>query len=224
MAQMIRIVLTASVGLALSGSLLAAAPTVTAEDFVTKLESIKPYIIPKEKRTLAQGEYLQTPQQRDMYEQFSSCINCMLCYAACPQYGLNSSFIGPAATALVQRYNLDTRDGGSAQRLPLLQAEEGVFNCTAVGYCSEVCPKHVDPALAHPDAHDRGTERRRGDAGVHPQPHRPAPAGGPRDRVHRVHRVPPAGGGDGHPRSGLIVRAGGEAVDPPPRAGPGAGA
>jgi fumarate reductase subunit C len=32
-----------------------------------------------------QGEYLQTPAQFAEYEQFSSCINCMLCYAACPQ-------------------------------------------------------------------------------------------------------------------------------------------
>ncbi|MDP2639777.1 MAG: 2Fe-2S iron-sulfur cluster-binding protein, partial [Betaproteobacteria bacterium] len=78
---------------------------VDAADFVAKLERIKPYIIPKEARTLEQGEYLQTPQQRDMYEQFSSCINCMLCYAACPQYGLNPSFIGPGILALMHRYN-----------------------------------------------------------------------------------------------------------------------
>ena len=32
--------------------------------------------------------------------------------------------------------------------MELVNAEEGVFNCTAVGYCSEVCPKHVDPANA----------------------------------------------------------------------------
>ena len=28
------------------------------------------------------------------------CINCMLCYAACPVYGLEPEFIGPAAIAL----------------------------------------------------------------------------------------------------------------------------
>ncbi len=39
MAQMMRIVLTASVGLALSGSLFAAAPTVSTEDFVDKIDS-----------------------------------------------------------------------------------------------------------------------------------------------------------------------------------------
>ncbi len=121
---------------------------IVMDDFMTKLHQIKPYIIPKEQRQLAQGEYLQTPAQLDQYEQFSSCINCLLCYAACPQYGLNTSFLGPAATVLLHRYNLDSRDGGAAQRMPLIHAEEGVFNCTAVGYCSEVCPKDVDPANA----------------------------------------------------------------------------
>jgi fumarate reductase iron-sulfur subunit len=121
---------------------------VVMEDFIDKLERVQPYIIPKEPRTLAQGEYLQTPAQMEKYEQFSSCINCLLCYAACPQYGLNPEFVGPGALALLHRYNADSRDGGAAQRMELVAAEEGVFNCTAVGYCSEVCPKHVDPANA----------------------------------------------------------------------------
>ncbi|MEQ1515724.1 MAG: succinate dehydrogenase/fumarate reductase iron-sulfur subunit [Usitatibacteraceae bacterium] len=121
---------------------------IVMDDFIEKLESIKPYIIPDKPRALTEGEYLQTPAQLDLYEQFSSCINCLLCYAACPQYGLNSKFIGPGAMALVHRYNLDSRDRGASQRMPLVHAEEGVFNCTAVGYCSEVCPKKVDPANA----------------------------------------------------------------------------
>jgi fumarate reductase iron-sulfur subunit len=121
---------------------------IVMDDFMAKLESIKPYIIPDKPRALTEGEYLQTPAELNLYEQFSSCINCLLCYAACPQYGLNSKFIGPGAMALVHRYNLDTRDSGKEQRMPLVHAEEGVFNCTAVGYCSEVCPKKVDPANA----------------------------------------------------------------------------
>ncbi|QDZ28979.1 succinate dehydrogenase/fumarate reductase iron-sulfur subunit [Noviherbaspirillum sp. UKPF54] len=121
---------------------------VRVDDFIGKLESIKPYIVPKEPRTLEQGEYLQTPDERDGYEQYSSCINCMLCYAACPQYGLNSEFMGPGVLALLHRYNSDSRDGAQDERMELVNAEEGVWNCTAVGYCSEVCPKHVDPANA----------------------------------------------------------------------------
>ncbi len=121
---------------------------VRPDSFISKLESIKPYIVAKEVRRLDQGEYLQTPEQRDRYEQYSSCINCMLCYAACPQYGLNSDFMGPGVLALLHRYNEDNRDGAKAERMELVNAEEGVWNCTAVGYCSEVCPKGVDPASA----------------------------------------------------------------------------
>ena len=121
---------------------------VNIEDFIDKLESITPYIVPKEPRTLEQGEYLQTPHELELFEQYSSCINCMLCYAACPQFGLDPEFTGPGVLALLHRYNADSRDGGRAQRMEVLNAEEGVWSCTAVGYCSEVCPKHVDPAHA----------------------------------------------------------------------------
>ena len=121
---------------------------IDATDFISKLENIKPYIIAGEKRDLQQGEYLQTPEQLEKYEQFSSCINCMLCYAACPQYGLKPEFTGPGILALLHRYNADSRDNGRAERMKIVNAEEGVWGCTLVGYCSEVCPKQVDPAAA----------------------------------------------------------------------------
>ena len=79
---------------------------------------------------------------------FRSCINCGLCYAACPQFGLNPEFIGPAAITMAHRYNLDNRDHGKQSRMPILNGKNGVWSCTFVGYCSEVCPKHVDPAAA----------------------------------------------------------------------------
>jgi fumarate reductase iron-sulfur subunit len=121
---------------------------VSLDDFMKKLESVKPYIIPKVARALEEGEYRQTPAQLAQYEQFSSCINCLLCYAACPQYGMNPAFTGPAALSLLHRYNADSRDGGKAQRMEVINSEDGVWSCTLVGYCSEVCPKGVDPARA----------------------------------------------------------------------------
>ncbi|MEH6472204.1 MAG: succinate dehydrogenase/fumarate reductase iron-sulfur subunit [Halopseudomonas sp.] len=117
-------------------------------DFVDKLETIKPYIIRENEKPPSEGEYLQTPAQLDKFKQFSQCINCGLCYAACPQFGRNPEFLGPAALALAFRYNQDSRDQGSAERMEFLNAEEGVWSCTFVGYCSEVCPKSVDPAAA----------------------------------------------------------------------------
>lgn len=118
-------------------------------DFVNnKLPSIKPYVVPKEAKPVSAGTYLQTPVQLQKYYQYSQCINCLLCYAACPQYGLNPKFTGPAALALLHRYNADSRDQGWEERAELLNAEEGVWGCTLVGYCSQVCPKQVDPAHA----------------------------------------------------------------------------
>jgi fumarate reductase iron-sulfur subunit len=119
-------------------------------DFMQKLPRVKPWIIrPDDDRTVEPDvEYLQTPEELDAYKQFSMCINCMLCYAACPVYGLDPEFIGPAAIALAERYDLDSRDRGAPQRLDVLNGHDGVFGCTFVGDCTRVCPKHVDPAAA----------------------------------------------------------------------------
>jgi fumarate reductase iron-sulfur subunit len=117
-------------------------------DFLRKLEKVKPQLMPAERKSLAEGPYRQTPQQMEAYYQYAQCINCLLCYAACPQYGLDASFTGPAALALLHRWNADSRDAGTAQRMEIVNAEDGVWGCTLVGYCSEVCPKAVDPARA----------------------------------------------------------------------------
>ena len=98
---------------------------VTVGDFVKKIESIYPYIIPKVPKTIEEGPYLQTPAQMVAYESFSDCINCMLCYAACPQFGENPDFIGPGAMALLQRYNGDSRDGAQKLRLDQVHGETG---------------------------------------------------------------------------------------------------
>ena len=119
-----------------------------ADDFIGKLTRVKPYLIPGEPKPLEAGEYLQTPAELKRYQQFSQCINCMLCYAACPQYGLIPEFIGPAAISLAHRYNQDSRDGGRDEREQEIASPDGVWHCTFVGACSDVCPKHVDPAAA----------------------------------------------------------------------------
>ncbi len=117
-------------------------------DFLEKLKRVKPWIVRAEKRDISEGEYLQTPQELAKYKDYGMCINCMLCYAACPIYELEPHFIGPAAIALAQRYNLDSRDQGAKERMDVLSEAEGIWSCTLIGECSTVCPKNVDPAGA----------------------------------------------------------------------------
>ncbi|MBV8550189.1 MAG: succinate dehydrogenase/fumarate reductase iron-sulfur subunit [Acidobacteriaceae bacterium] len=121
---------------------------VDISDFLEKLTKVKPWLIREEERRVVDGEYLQTPEQADTFRQFSMCINCLLCYAACPVYGLDPLFTGPAAIALAQRYNTDSRDQGTNERLDILSQHDGIWGCTFVGDCTRVCPKHVDPAGA----------------------------------------------------------------------------
>ncbi len=120
----------------------------SVEDFITKLASVKPYLIPKEDKPVSAGEFKQTPAELKKFKQYTLCINCMLCYAACPQYALVPEFLGPAAISMAHRYNQDSRDGGRDERQEIIASDEGVWECSFVGACSEVCPKHVDPAGA----------------------------------------------------------------------------
>ena len=121
---------------------------VSLDDFMRKLKSVKPWIIRKEEKPVSEGEYRQSPAELANFKQYSMCINCMLCYAACPVYGLQPDFVGPAALALAHRYNLDSRDEGQELRKEVVFSHEAVWECTFVGECSVVCPKDVDPAGA----------------------------------------------------------------------------
>jgi len=121
---------------------------VEAEAFMEKVTHVKPWIIRAKERAVEEGPLRQSPAELEEFKQFSMCINCMLCYAACPVVANEPEFLGPAAIALGHRYNLDSRDEGAAERNELFRGEGTVFSCSFANECSEVCPKHVDPAAA----------------------------------------------------------------------------
>jgi fumarate reductase iron-sulfur subunit len=157
---------------------------VDMSDFMHKLSEVQPWII-RQDPAPPTGAYRQTPAQMERYHQYSECINCMLCYSACPVYAIDTNFLGPAAIALARRYNLDSRDQGKEVRLAAVAASDGVWDCTFVGECSVVCPKGVDPAKAIQQTKwDTTVEwitslvmpwgRRQGSGGGTPQPPPPA--------------------------------------------------
>ena len=121
---------------------------VVLDDVMGKLQNAQTWIVRKDPPPAENEEYSQSPAALKKFKQYTMCINYMVCYAACPQYNLDPEFTGPAVMALAHRYNLDSRDQGRAERLDILGDHDGVWNCSFVGACSEVCPKHVDPAAA----------------------------------------------------------------------------
>ena len=127
---------------------------VELDGFMHKFESVKPWIIRAKERAAdmenlnEKGTYSQSTEELADFKQFSMCINCMLCYSACPVVANEPEFLGPAAIALGHRYNLDNRDEGTEERHEIFRGEGTVFSCSYANECSEVCPKNVDPAAA----------------------------------------------------------------------------
>jgi len=127
---------------------------VELDGFMHKFESVKPWIIRAKERAAdmenlnEKGTYSQSAGELATFKQFSMCINCMLCYSACPVVANEPEFLGPAAIALGHRYNMDSRDEGMEERLDIFRGEGTVFSCSYANECSEVCPKNVDPAAA----------------------------------------------------------------------------
>ena len=118
--------------------------------FFEKQIRIKPYLIRRDMEEYwnPTREYLQTPEEHLNYMQFSYCLTCGLCYAACPTTATNPDYLGPQALANAYRFIADSRDEGIEERIALIDNPDGCWGCHLAGACSEVCPKGVDPALA----------------------------------------------------------------------------
>jgi fumarate reductase iron-sulfur subunit len=121
----------------------------TRPTFSRSCGRIKPYIMREEEKPLSDGRLqADAGAAGQVSKQFSDCINCMLCYAACPQYGLNSEFQGPAILpcCTATTATAATRARPSACRSSMPRTASGA--APLVGACSAVCPKGVDPAAA----------------------------------------------------------------------------
>lgn len=120
------------------------------QEFFSKHASINPFTIRRnqEEQETSDSEYGQSPAQLDDFLQFSYCIKCGLCNAACPTMRTDPDFIGPQALGQAYRYSADSRDEGAGVRIKAVDSSHGIWRCHFAGACSFVCPKGVDPALA----------------------------------------------------------------------------
>jgi len=120
------------------------------EPLIQKHAAIKPFIIYPNQQEIDEptGEFIQTPEERESISQFTHCIKCGICLAACPTVATDAFFLGPQALAQAYRYSADNRDCGLQDRLDAIDVFHGPYQCHLAGACSQACPKGVDPALA----------------------------------------------------------------------------
>lgn len=114
--------------------------------FYTQYEKVKPYLITDEKPN---GEFIQTPEEREKLDGLYECILCACCSTSCPSFWWNpKKFIGPAGLLAAYRYLADTRDTATEQRLSELDDAFSVFRCHGIMNCVNVCPKGLNPTKA----------------------------------------------------------------------------
>ncbi len=79
-----------------------------------------------------------------LVERQSDCILCHSCYSSCPVFETKSSFLGPFALTRAYRYVVDSREEEKRAHIDAV-IENGIWDCTLCGNCTEVCPQGIDP-------------------------------------------------------------------------------
>ncbi len=116
---------------------------VDQKPFIDRYKSVKPYFIPR-KDLPPVGEFLQSPEERKLLDEASTCIACAACFSACPILDeKNPDFIGPMALVQAARFVDDTRDEGLEPRLDVLDKKDGVWACEGLFECTKACPRGI---------------------------------------------------------------------------------
>jgi succinate dehydrogenase / fumarate reductase iron-sulfur subunit len=119
---------------------------VDMEPFFEHYRSILPYLIndePNPKR-----ERLQSPEDRERFDDTTKCILCAACTTSCPSYWANEHYVGPAAIVNAHRFVFDSRDRAATQRLEILNDQFGIFRCHTIFNCTLACPREIEITTA----------------------------------------------------------------------------
>lgn len=116
--------------------------------FFENYRKILPYLINDEPLPADGRERLQSPAERERYDDTTNCILCAACTTACPPFWENDEYIGPAAIVNAHRFIFDSRDRGAAERLAILNSRMGVWRCRTVFNCTEACPRGIQVTRA----------------------------------------------------------------------------
>jgi len=119
---------------------------VDMEKFFDAYKSVRPYLIADEAPSA--GERIQSPEERERYDDTTKCILCAACTTSCPITWTNDEFVGPAAIVNAHRFIFDSRDRGAPERLRILNQRSGVWRCRTIFNCTDACPRGIEIARA----------------------------------------------------------------------------
>ena len=113
--------------------------------FYQAYREVKPFLIAGDKPT---KERLQSPEDRERFDDTTKCILCAACTSSCPVFWTDGQYFGPAAIVNAHRFIFDSRDEAAEVRLDILNDKEGVWRCRTTFNCTEACPRGIQVTKA----------------------------------------------------------------------------
>jgi succinate dehydrogenase iron-sulfur subunit len=114
---------------------------VDMEPFFEGYRSILPYLV--NDTDPPDRERLQSPEERERFDDTTKCILCAACTTSCPIFWGDGEYVGPAAIVNAHRFIFDSRDDAAEERLAILSEKTGVFRCRTTFNCTEACPRGI---------------------------------------------------------------------------------
>ena len=100
---------------------------VNMDSFFDSYKKVMPFLVNDDEP--GERERLQSPEDRDRFEDTTKCILCAACTTSCPVFWTADTYVGPAAIVNAHRFVFDSRDNASKQRLEILKGVDGAFRC-----------------------------------------------------------------------------------------------
>ena len=114
---------------------------VDMEPFFASYREIMPFLMPP--GDVPKRERLQSPEQRERFEDTTKCILCAACTTSCPVFWTDGQYFGPAAIVNAHRFIFDSRDDAAWERLEILNDKAGVGKCRTTFNCTDACPRGI---------------------------------------------------------------------------------
>ena len=116
---------------------------VDMEPFFNGYLAVKPWLITDDREHEPERERIQSPEERERFDDTTKCILCAACTTSCPIFWADEEYVGPAAIVNAHRFIFDSRDDGRAERLEILSSRGGVFKCRTAFNCTAACPRGI---------------------------------------------------------------------------------
>ena len=116
---------------------------VDMDPFFAHYRSIMPFLVNDTPLPANGRERLQSPEDRQRFDDSTKCILCACCTTSCPSFWARGEYIGPAAIVQAHRFIFDSRDQAAQERLEILSDVDGVWRCRTAFNCTEACPRDI---------------------------------------------------------------------------------